>query len=268
LRRNQLPNHRPVESFYSGNLCQKGIATMADDARISTALPQHPKTVKLQRRLGTPGCWSLICLFLWVADNRPEGDLQGMTAEDIEIAANWAGATGSFVSTLAEVRFLDGQEGAYNIHDWAEHNPWAATRPERTRSAKKAAAARWGKMQSASDPHATPCEPHETAMPSSPLLISPPNTLEPNPPLLENRFVHSKEKNFSQSDFDARDLRKLANAREELQLKLTNGWGSSLSNEEIWEHQCILAGISVQQAEEVIERTKKRPQAQMLGASA
>ena len=63
---------------------------MADDARISTAFPRHPKTVKLQRRLGATGCGSLVCLFLWVADNRPDGDLSGMSDEDIEIAAGWS----------------------------------------------------------------------------------------------------------------------------------------------------------------------------------
>lgn len=97
---------------------------MADDARISTALPRHPKTVKLQRRLGAPGCWSLVCLFLWVADNRPDGNLRGMTSEDVEIAANWTGDSGVFAKTLAEVRFVDGSEGAYCIHDWTEHNAW------------------------------------------------------------------------------------------------------------------------------------------------
>ena len=104
---------------------------MADDARISTALPRYPKTVKLQRRLGPSGCWSLICLFLWVADNRPNGDLEGMTVEDIEIAADWDGDDGVFVQTLSDVRFLDGQPGAYTVHDWQEHNPWAASQPER-----------------------------------------------------------------------------------------------------------------------------------------
>jgi hypothetical protein len=150
---------------------------VADDARISTALPRHPKTVKLQRRLGAPGCWSLLCLFLWVAENRPTGDLEGMSVEDIEIAANWPGDPGDFVRTLAEVRFLDGQEGAYKIHDWAEHNPWAATRPQRTEAAKKAAAARWKSKQVAVEPDAQrmrpACDSHETAMPSSPLLSSP-----------------------------------------------------------------------------------------------
>jgi uncharacterized protein YdaU (DUF1376 family) len=91
---------------------------------------------------------------------------------------------------------------------------------------------------------------------------------QPNPSLLENSFVHSKEKGFTQSDFDARDLRKLAKAREHLELKISNGWGSNLTNEEIWEHQCILAGISVRQGEEVLERAKKRPQVQTLEASA
>ena len=37
---------------------------MASDARISTALPSHPKTKKLLRRLGPAGPLSCIYLFL------------------------------------------------------------------------------------------------------------------------------------------------------------------------------------------------------------
>lgn len=33
---------------------------MAEDARISAALSAHPKTRKLRKRLGVPGCWSLV----------------------------------------------------------------------------------------------------------------------------------------------------------------------------------------------------------------
>jgi hypothetical protein len=116
---------------------------MADDARISTALPRHPKTVKIQRQLGATGCWSLVCLFLWAAENRPDGDLRGMSAEDIAIAANWPETPGDFVRTLADVRFLDGQEAGYRIHDWAEHNPYVASRPQRAEAARLAAEARW-----------------------------------------------------------------------------------------------------------------------------
>lgn len=257
---------------------------MADDARISTALPHHPKTVKLQRRLGPPGCWSLVCLFLWVAENRPDGNLQGMTAEDIEIAANWPGSAGDFVRTLAEVRFLDGQEGAYKIHDWAEHNPWAATRPQRAEAAKKAAAARWKSKQAAVEPDAQrmrpACESHETAMPSSPLLTSPPDTTSNLPPLKESDFALNENaraceasetlKGYSQKDFDERDLRKLGNAFKEINLKLTAniGSGTSPTEKEVFEWACDLAGISVQRGLEVQTRGRQWPNQTELEASA
>ena len=144
---------------------------MADDARICTALPHHPKTVKLQRRLGTPACWSLVCLFLWTADNRADGDLAGMSAEDIEIAAGWTGTDGEFAKALADVGFLDGEPGGHRIHDWMEHNPWAATRPARVECARNAAFKRWEKRRGAKRPDATrnaeSCDPHESAMPST-----------------------------------------------------------------------------------------------------
>jgi hypothetical protein len=157
---------------------------MADDARISTALPHHPKTVKLERRLGAQGCWSLIKLFLWVAENRPIGDLAGMSGEDIGIAAEWPGDTGELVRTLAEVRFLDGEEGSYKIHDWAEHNPWAANRPGRVEKARAAAGARWERKRAVSEPEPNAvsmpgaCSEHDLAMPTSPHLTSPPDTTE------------------------------------------------------------------------------------------
>jgi len=117
---------------------------MAEDARISTALPSHPKARKLKRRLGPAGCWSLVVLFLWVASNRWDGDLKGMTEEDIELAAEWEGEVGAFVSALSEVGFLDGEMGSFTVHDWAEHNPWAAAHGQRIEAAKRAAAKRWG----------------------------------------------------------------------------------------------------------------------------
>lgn len=114
----------------------------AADARISTALPSHPKTKKLIRRLGPPGGWALVCLFLWVASNRSDGDLSGMTDEDIELAADWGGAEGALIAELAKVRFLDGEAGTREIHDWAEHNPWAAGAKMRSQKAQWNAAKR------------------------------------------------------------------------------------------------------------------------------
>lgn len=144
------------------------------DARIAVGLPSHPKTKKLIRRIGEPGAWRLVCLFLWAAHNRSNGDLSGMTGEDIELAADWQGEEGDFVSALIEVGFLDGEELAYSIHDWAEHNPWAAGSEERSESSRWAALCkRHGRAraaeimpeyaerkQSASAPHADSCDAH------------------------------------------------------------------------------------------------------------
>jgi hypothetical protein len=110
-----------------------------EDARIKVALPTHPKTVKLHRRLGADGCWSLVCLILWCAQNRADGDLTGMTDEDIEIAAHWTGAAGAFIAELADIGWLDGAgEGSYTVHDWQMHQPYASNAGARSRRGKHA----------------------------------------------------------------------------------------------------------------------------------
>lgn len=114
------------------------------DARISVSLPSHPKTKKLIRRGGQGAAWNLVCLFLWVSQNKPSGELDGMSAEDIEIAAGWEGDEGRLVQLLLEVRFLDGEEGSFSVHDWAEHNPWASGAERRSEKSRVAARKRWG----------------------------------------------------------------------------------------------------------------------------
>jgi len=114
---------------------------MAVDARISTALPGHPKTKRIIKRLGAGAAWYLVRLFLWAAENKSDGDLTGMTNEDIEIALDWPGENGALINELVAVRFLDGSEGAFKIHDWAEHNPWA------NGADMRAAKARWNAVK-------------------------------------------------------------------------------------------------------------------------
>jgi hypothetical protein len=111
------------------------------DARLSTGLPQHPKTKRLVRRLGPGAAWSLVCLILWARDNRPDGDLSGMTDEDIELAVDWTGEPDALVATLAAVGFLDGAQGGYRLHDWAEHQPWSSG------SSMRSAKARWNAVK-------------------------------------------------------------------------------------------------------------------------
>jgi hypothetical protein len=106
------------------------------DARISVSLPEHPKTKKLIRKLGQASAWNLVRLILWTAANRSDGDLSNLSAEDIEIAADWAGDDGELVDALVELRFLDGEDGSYTMHDWADHNPWAAGTEQRSNKAR------------------------------------------------------------------------------------------------------------------------------------
>lgn len=120
---------------------------MTDDVRIATGLRTHRKTKRLKRLLGKEGCWSLMCLFMWAGAERWTGDLAGLSDADIEEEADWDGDAGALIAALVEVKFLVGEQGARRIHDWAEHNPYAATKGQRIEQGKVAANARWGKKK-------------------------------------------------------------------------------------------------------------------------
>lgn len=114
---------------------------MTNDARLSFGLPNHPKTKKLIRRLGAEGAWYLVRLILWTASTHSDGDLSGMSDEDIELAIDWPNEAGTLVAALLEVGFLDGAQGDLRFHGWEEHNPWVFG--QGLRSAK----ARWNAIK-------------------------------------------------------------------------------------------------------------------------
>lgn len=116
---------------------------MADDIRLSVGFLTHPKTRRLRRRLGADAVLSLIALFAWTATNRYTGDLSGLSDDDIEDVADWDGAAGAFALELASIGWIEGAPGMRRIHDWHEHNPYAATKGKRIARAKAAASARW-----------------------------------------------------------------------------------------------------------------------------
>lgn len=154
---------------------------MATDARISTGLPSHPKTKKLMRRLGAAGALACVYLFLWAAANRSDGDLSGMSDEDIELAVDWTGDEGAFVQAMESVGFLDGAEGERVIHDWHEHNPWAAGSEARSEKSRWAALCRRHgrqqaarmmpeyaeRLQEARQPDAQASQPHANGTPAA-----------------------------------------------------------------------------------------------------
>lgn len=105
---------------------------MNTDIRLSIGFWRHPKTVKLQRRLGLESVRSLQILWLWAAQSKPSGDLSGLDDEDISIAADWNGDVGVFASALSSIGFLDGESGGYSLHGWQENNGWASSEPTRS----------------------------------------------------------------------------------------------------------------------------------------
>ena len=113
------------------------------DIRLSLGFLDHPKTIRLKRLLGWDGIESLIRLWFFAAQYKPDGCLEGMVLEDIEIAAKWSGDFGLFVNTIDNLNWLEKKNGCYWLHDWEQHNGWVAHSNQRTERAKRGAAAKW-----------------------------------------------------------------------------------------------------------------------------
>ena len=95
--------------------------------------------MRVTRKLGGDGVVALIKLFCYAGKFRSGGILKGMGAEDIADAVGWRGEAEEFVGSLCDIGFLElCEEGIYSIHDWEEHNPWAAGAAERSEAASKA----------------------------------------------------------------------------------------------------------------------------------
>lgn len=73
---------------------------MSAYASISTGFAGDLLTKRMIRRLGHEAGWSLVCLILWMAENRPDGDLSDMTAAEVEGAARWRGEQGALFLAL------------------------------------------------------------------------------------------------------------------------------------------------------------------------
>lgn len=165
---------------------------MNKDFRLSVGFINHPKTVKLRRRIGSDGVLSLIQLFGFTAQNKPDGRLSGMSDEDIGIAAAWAGEPAVFLSALLECGFIDDGDGVLVVHDWAQHNGWAANAQARSEQSRIAAEQRWERkraMQNGADSNAVSMDQHSdqhgSALPnganSNAPIPSPSPSPSPNP---------------------------------------------------------------------------------------
>jgi hypothetical protein len=113
-----------------------------DDIRVANSMPGNHKVLKLEKRVGADGCWALVKLWCWAAENRLDGNLAGLSDEDLELACGWKGAV-PLIPVLAELQLLDGQPGAYQIHDWHGRQPYVVGRAQRQEQARQNALQRW-----------------------------------------------------------------------------------------------------------------------------
>jgi hypothetical protein len=73
----------------------------------------------LRKVLGTAE--PILCLWLWAAENAPDGDLGEMTSDSIEEASGWHGKRGKAVMAMIEVGYIDViPDGGMRLHNWVE----------------------------------------------------------------------------------------------------------------------------------------------------
>jgi hypothetical protein len=108
------------------------------DIRVNVVLPRHWKYKKLKRLLGVIPMEFMIILWGTIAEQIPNGELNGWTAADIEDAAGWDGEPGKFCQALIDSKLLDITDDGFYPHDWADHQPWVIGAPERSEAARKA----------------------------------------------------------------------------------------------------------------------------------
>ena len=116
---------------------------MNTDIRVDVGFLDHWKTDTLQAACGAEGVLALMRLWIFAAQNKPDGRLTGITDPLIERVAKWRGESGQLLHCLIENRFIDQDgDGVWCLHDWAQHNPYAAKAEWRRDRARKANAAR------------------------------------------------------------------------------------------------------------------------------
>jgi len=120
------------------------------DIRIAITFPNHPKTIKLRRKIGHKGVDCLLKLWCFCGEYRPKGDMSNMSDEDVAIAAGWDEDPKVFIAALLEVGYIRARHATadnnarYYLHGWKDHNPWAYYSDERSSRARESASHKWG----------------------------------------------------------------------------------------------------------------------------
>jgi hypothetical protein len=215
---------------------------MNTDIRLKTTFFRHPKTIKLIRRLGLEGIISIQKLWFWVAENKPDGLMQG-GPEDIEIAAEWNGEANVFYDCLIDIRFLiKHDDETIELRNWKKHNPWAAGAQERSLKAKKAACAKHKKSckgcKDNCDNSITSCSEHASSTAPSPFPFPLPSKKNRTNDDILNEYLKHMPNHEEQQSVKETLTEWIAHRREhkmslkskfvERQAKLMNTWSEAL----------------------------------------
>lgn len=141
---------------------------MNKDFRVAVGFVDHPKTLKLYARFGGDGVFALLRLWDYAAKWRTDGVFHGDDRETLLIACGLRGSVEGFIENLVLLRFLDVldpdgrrlefgvvgevawvldalQGRVLAVHDWEDHNPYAAKARERSEQGRRNAERRYAK---------------------------------------------------------------------------------------------------------------------------
>jgi hypothetical protein len=168
-----------------------------NDIRLEVGMADNLKVKALVRIAGEGAFRCLIRLWLWARDASPTGDVSKFSPEEIEDVSGWAGEPGAFFAALT-VPYAVGKSAWIDpdgrLHDWEQHQSWACGHETRRQGARKAANAKWarlnanpvkpgnepescgtdaGRMRGASNPQCGTDAGRNAPLLSSPILSSP-----------------------------------------------------------------------------------------------
>jgi hypothetical protein len=167
---------------------------MNTDIRIAVSFRDHRKRRELRKLLGPAAEIALVDLWLFAAESRPDGDLTGLTVEDIAKEARWDGEPKAFVDALIRAKFIEKRRRNLRIHDWKEHNFYAANIENRHRAAQKANHVRWLKKRGieCSDKSCPFCDRTPTRTPVRTKADSGSESDRNPPPPLPYQYIHTQ----------------------------------------------------------------------------
>lgn len=114
------------------------------DIRISTQFFSDIKIMRLTALCGSDGVIGLQKLWIFAAQHKPDGALSDVTDKEIPLITGVQSP--EYLNVLIDLDLLArNADGTLFIVNWGKHQSWVVGAPERSESARKAAAARWKK---------------------------------------------------------------------------------------------------------------------------